>query len=145
MEKVMKKQLMTPEQVEIIKKKVELVAETYSTTEIKVLIGLNEVYELTYLPMALLLKKDQYFVEEVCIMLSTHENEIVRGNAILTFGHIARLYNRMLNADIFDIVCGALRDKSRYVRGQASCAADDLGDFVGWEFEKAGDGEGTGS
>src|SRR4029079_12567112 len=32
---------------------------------------------------------------DACVQLSSHPNEIVRGNAILGFGHLARLFGRL--------------------------------------------------
>jgi hypothetical protein len=52
-------------------------------------------------------------------------DEVARGNAILGFGHLARLFGR-LGDESPGIVKRGLVDTSTYVRGQAYAAAGDL-------------------
>jgi hypothetical protein len=68
-----------------------------------------------------------------CVQLSSHADEVVRGNAILGFGHLARLFGR-LGDEAPGIVKRGLVDSSGYVRGQAHAAAGDLQHFLGVEF-----------
>jgi len=124
-------------QMKEIKEKIEIIAETFSIGDIEKVIAKNDVYELSYLSMALLRYREQNFVERVCLCLSSHENETVRGNAILTFGHIAGLYKKLIDLNIIGVVGKALCDESEYVRGQANCAADDLEDFLGCQFGRS--------
>jgi 3-methyladenine DNA glycosylase AlkC len=63
------------------------------------------------------------------IKFSNHENENVRGNAVLGFAHIARNHNKLSEA-AFKIVEKALRDKSSYVRGHADSAVSDIKVFI---------------
>lgn len=55
---------------------------------------------------------------EACVQLGSHPDEVVRGNAILGFGHLARLFGR-LGDEAPAIVKQGLIDASAYVRGQA--------------------------
>lgn len=79
-------------------------------------------------------------VYKACVQLSKHPDEIVRGNAILGLGHLARLFGR-LEAEAPRIVRDGLLDASDYVRGQAHAAAGDLQHFLGVEVRG---GESTG-
>lgn len=71
------------------------------------------------------------FSQTVCLRLAAHPNPIVRGNAILGFGHLARLF-RYLKPNVKAFIESALNDESNYVRGQADAAADDVEWFLGW-------------
>lgn len=70
---------------------------------------------------------------DACLKLSSHPDEVVRGNAILGFGHLARLFGR-LGDEAPSIVKRGLVDDSNYVRGQAYAAAGDLQLFLGIEL-----------
>ncbi|HEY1083642.1 MAG TPA: hypothetical protein VGE29_15380 [Prosthecobacter sp.] len=73
-------------------------------------------------------------IEALCSTLSRHPHEEVRGNAILGFGHIARRFEDLAKPFKEAIEAG-LADESRYVRGQAWAAAEDLNHFLGWDVE----------
>jgi hypothetical protein len=81
---------------------------------------------------AALEEEDREFIEEAFAKLSVHGDEIVRGNATLAVGHIARIFGEVSTAGV-EIVRRGLHDESSYVRGQANAAAGDLRHFVGIE------------
>ena len=87
---------------------------------------------------AALHEKDFGFVQRVCIELSSHSDEIVRGNAVLGLGHLARLFEQ-LGDEAVGIVRDRLQDPSDYVRGQAHAAAGDLSHFLGVEVRRQDD------
>lgn len=72
-----------------------------------------------------------------CVRLSSHSDEIVRGNAILGFGHLVRSFGR-LGDEAPSIVRQGLTDASSYVRGQAYAAAGDLHHFLAVEVRERG-------
>jgi hypothetical protein len=78
---------------------------------------------------AALYEDDFDTVYSACVQLSSHPDEVVRGNAILGFGHLARLFGRLGN-EAPGLVKRALADTSSYVRGQAHAAAGDLQHFL---------------
>jgi hypothetical protein len=93
----------------------------------------NDVETLGAMIVAAALYEDDFDVAYgACVQLSTHADEVVRGNAILGFGHLARLFGR-IGDEAPRIVKGALDDPSAYVRGQAHAAASDLAHFLGIE------------
>lgn len=84
---------------------------------------------------AALYEEDFDTAYDACVQLSSHPDEVVRGNAILGFGHLARLFGR-LGDEAPEIVKGGLADVSNYVRGQAYAAAGDLQHFLGIEIRE---------
>lgn len=82
---------------------------------------------------AALYEEDFDVVYPACVRLSSHSDEVVRGNAVLGFGHLARLFGR-LGDEAPEIVKRSLEDPSAYVRGQAYAAASDLEHFLGLQL-----------
>ena len=82
---------------------------------------------------------DRELAESCCVRLARHRNAMVRGNAMLGFGHLARRFGRLDAQRIKRLVDTALHDGSGYVREQARSAAEDLRTFLAWEFELADD------
>lgn len=62
---------------------------------------------------------------ELVRRLLTHQDEFVRGNAVLGVGHIARRFGSV-PPDVLPKVRAAAIDPSEHVRGHAASAADDL-------------------
>lgn len=77
-----------------------------------------------------LYEEDFEFARMACVRLSEHEDESIRGNAVLGFGHLARLFAELGDQEIA-IVKRSLNDPSDYVRQKAHSAADDLKQFLG--------------
>jgi len=84
---------------------------------------------------AALYEEDFDVVYPACVRLSSHGDEIVRGNAVLGFGHLARLFGR-LGDEGPEIVRRSLEDSSSYVRGQGHAAASDLEHFLGLQIRQ---------
>jgi hypothetical protein len=93
--------------------------------------------ELLFIVLSAALYADDVdWAQCVCNRLAKHDNFNVRGNAILGFGHIARVHN-MLDINIAKPAIEAgLKDVSEYVRGQADCAANDVEFFLGWSIKR---------
>ncbi|KCZ96654.1 hypothetical protein HPO_18852 [Hyphomonas polymorpha PS728] len=75
-------------------------------------------------------------VESVCIALSTHPDVFVRGNAMIGFGHLARVTRKLNKARVKPILEAALHDMEPSVRGKADDAMDDIENYLGWKFER---------
>ena len=107
-----------------------------SKTEIEAAILRDNPDELLYAVLsAALYSEDSAWAEDVCVRLATHEHYNVRGNAILGFGHIARIHEKLDEAKIKPLVEAALEDESEYVRGQAENAKDDIKFCLRWRFK----------
>jgi hypothetical protein len=72
-----------------------------------------------------------------CARLAEHPDLGVRGNAMLGFGHIARLHQR-LDERALPLIEAGLQDPAAWVRGQADSAAGELQAILGWEIERLG-------
>ena len=77
-----------------------------------------------------MLSDDPAFSQQLCLRLSKHQNEFVRGNAILGLGHLARRFKLLADDGLTTIEKGLL-DSSKYVRDQAWASADDITHFLG--------------
>ena len=80
------------------------------------------------------------WAQGVCGTLSVHGHFNVRGNAILGFGHLARIHGRLDRVVVQPIIEAGLVDPNEYVRGQADAAADDVEHFLGWSIARVGVG-----
>ncbi|PQA88250.1 hypothetical protein [Hyphococcus luteus] len=76
-------------------------------------------------------------VESVCIALSTHPDVFVRGNAMIGFGHLARVTGKLNKVKVEPILEAALHDKETSVCGKADDAMDDIENCLGWKFNRA--------
>lgn len=72
------------------------------------------------------------YAQALCLKLSWHSDPSVRGNAVLGFGHIARVHRRLDREVVEPILHVALQDSDPYVRGHAASAIDDVRHFLGW-------------
>ena len=79
---------------------------------------------------------DWHYAQHLCIRLSAHPHYNVRANAVLGFGHIARVHGRLDQAVVQPIIAAALRDEDHYIRGQAHCAKSDTEFFLKWSYEE---------
>jgi len=95
--------------------------------------------KLLHLPIALSMdpSEDAHpgHAELICRELARHANANVRGNAILGFGHLARMAGIIWKpAEVRVLVQSGLADPDKYVRGQAEAAAGDLRHFLKWKI-----------
>ncbi|MGO4505347.1 hypothetical protein [Dyella sp. 2YAF14] len=72
---------------------------------------------------------------EVSLAAAQVSDPLVRGNALLSFGHLARRFGQLPRDPVYDLVAQGLIDADGHVRGQSDAAADDLDQFLGWYFE----------
>ena len=111
--------------------------EPSSREEIESAISRDDPGELLYAVLsAALYSDDAGWAEDVCVRLSHHEHFNVRGNAILGFGHIARIHGKLTQRKVMPLIESALKDESDYVRGQANSAAADVEWFLKWRITK---------
>ncbi len=80
--------------------------------------------------------EDGAWAEDVCARLASHASPTVRGNAVLGFGHVARVHGALGRERAMPILEAALADADEYVRGQAHAAVDDVEHFLGWRTSR---------
>lgn len=113
----------------------------YSDSEVRDAIRRNDADELRTVIIALALHHlDGKYVENLCYEFGVSPNEVLRGNAILALGHLARRFGE-LETRAARLVEGGLSDPSEYVRGQAWAAADDVTHFLGWSIAGFNEGD----
>jgi len=77
---------------------------------------------------------DWRWAQGVCLQLTRHSEPVIRGNAILGLGHLARIH-RCLDRELVEpAIRSALIDSDEHVRSQADSAADDIATFLGWQL-----------
>lgn len=108
-----------------------------SRAEVEDAVRRDEPQELSYAVLsAALYSNDQAWAQGVCLRLALHPHANVRGNAILGFGHIARLHQSLDRVLVQSVIEKALHDPDTYVRGHAVDAADDIEHFLHWQIRR---------
>ena len=111
--------------------------EQQSKTQIEAAILRDDSEELVYAVLsAALHAEDADWAEDVCARLAAHENENVRGIAVLGFGHIARIHGQLTEAKVRPLIESASEDKSAFVRDNADSAKDDTKMFLHWKWKQ---------
>ncbi len=85
--------------------------------------------------------EDLLWAEAFCLRLAKHPHFNVRGNAILSFGHLARRFGTLSQPESIGVVRSGLADADGYVRGQAAAAADDIEWFAKLKVRPSGGDE----
>jgi hypothetical protein len=107
----------------------------YSQAEIEKAVQDDDADKLLLMVLSVALySEDSKYAENFCIQFSNHEHFNVRGNAILGFGHIARIDRKLNEKIVKPIIKKALKDESDFVRGQADSAMDDTKHFLKWKY-----------
>jgi len=111
--------------------------EPMSRAQVDEIIAWNDLERLRLVPVALGLHcEDLNWAIGKCIDLARHSDPIVRGNALLSFGHFARRFGSAHRKLVEPLIQEGLRDKSPYVRGHALDAADDIDHFCTWKVKR---------
>jgi hypothetical protein len=109
----------------------------YSREQIRAALERDDPADLLHAVLAAALYDPELeWAEALCLRLATHPNFTVRGNALLGFGHLARLHGRLDRAKVQPVIQAGLHDSDDYVRGHANDAADDAEHFLGWRFSR---------
>lgn len=75
---------------------------------------------------------NRIWAERLCIRMAAHPSAYVRGNAILGFGHLARIFRYLNQSSVKGIIESGLSDPDSQVRSKAGDAADDIEWYLGW-------------
>jgi HEAT repeat protein len=92
----------------------------------------NDPEELQIASLTLALSDlDINFTQAVCIRLCSSGNSKVRGNALVSLGHLARRFREQA---VKPIIEAALQDADVFVRMSAKSAADEIYQFLHWQI-----------
>ena len=71
----------------------------------------GDLSELRLVPIIVTMSSpSRIWSERICVRLSTHPDEFVRGNAMTGFGHLARLYRYLNRSVVQPIILQGLSD-----------------------------------
>ncbi len=105
----------------------------FTSDDITAAIERNVPSELKLVPIIVaIVSDDPSAAADVCITLCSHHDTLVRGNAILSLGHLARRFRSLDEALVKPLLERALQDPDEYVRTSAKSAADEIHQFQHW-------------
>jgi hypothetical protein len=91
--------------------------------------------ELEFVSLTLALSDlDFNFTQSICLRLGSSKNSGVRGNALISLGHLARRFRHLEEQSVKPIIEAGLRDANEYVRMSAKSAADEIYQFLHWQI-----------
>ncbi len=109
--------------------------ERFTTGDIDAAIERNEPSELQLLSITVALAcPDQTIAQDVCLKLSRHAHNKVRGNAVISLGHLARRFRQLDERIVKPVIESSLNERDEYVRTRAKSAADEIHQFLGWDI-----------
>jgi len=107
----------------------------FTTGDLSAAMERNDPIELQMVSVTVALScEDRLIAQEICLRLSGHSHEKVRGNAIMSLGHLARRFRNLDEQTVKPIIESALQDADEYVRVHAKSAADEIHQFLGWSI-----------
>ncbi len=109
--------------------------ENFNIEDVDAAIRRNDVAELQLVPVTVAISfSDRSYAEEVCLRLSVHTDTRVRGNAVMSLGHLARRFRKLDEKTVKPVIESALKDPDEYVRVHAKSAADEIHQFLCWNI-----------
>jgi hypothetical protein len=109
--------------------------EHFTDGDVDAAIKRNDPEELQFVPVTVALScPDQPFAQDICLKLSRHAYSKVRGNAVMSLGHLARRFRNLDERTVKPVIESALTDEDEYVRTLAKSAADEIHQFLGWSI-----------
>jgi hypothetical protein len=95
--------------------------------EVEQIMMRNDPEELRFVPISVsMFSNDLDSAQTTCSLLANHADANVRGNAVLSFGHLARRFGQLDLRVVEPIYRSALNDADDYVRSQAQDMLDDI-------------------
>jgi hypothetical protein len=108
----------------------------FTRDDVEAAIARNDPDELQFVPITVALSSPELaLAQEVCLKLCTHDHLKVRGNAIMSLGHLARRFRSLDEDKVRPLLESALNDKDEYVKMLAKSAADEIHQFLHWQIK----------
>ena len=109
--------------------------EGWTQADVQAVLDRGDPHELLYVPIVISLDPpDCDWAERICTRLAAYPDATVRGNALVAFGHLARTCGRLNEAVVRPLIEAGLSDTDPTIWAHASDAADEIEQFLGWEF-----------
>ncbi len=109
--------------------------ERFTARDIDAAIERNDPHELQLVAVTVALAcPDRAAAQDVCLKLSRHTHNKVRGNAIMSLGHLGRRFRALDEPAVKPLIESALHDADEYVRTRAKSATDEIHQFPGWNI-----------
>lgn len=105
----------------------------WTTAEVEAVIANNNPADLLHVPILVSMNPpDAAWAQAICVRLAVHPDPVVRGNAMLGFGHLARITGELDRSVVRPLLKAGLADTDAYVRGQADAGWSDVRFFLKW-------------
>ncbi len=115
----------------------------FNENDIEAAFRRNDPDELRLVSITVALSaSDLSTAEPVCTRLCSHSDKRVRGNALVSLGHLARRFRSLDQASVKPLIEGGLRDSDADVRAKAKSAADEIHQFLHWTIAGHAYGQG---
>ncbi len=106
---------------------------SYTEADVRAAIDRNDRTELPLVPVTVaMLSPDLVPAMEVCIELASNMDVSVRGNALISLGHLARRFRSLDELRVKPLLEAGLADPDVSVRALAKSAADEIHQFLHW-------------
>ncbi len=107
-------------------------ADGWDEAKVEAVLARGLAEELLHVPIVVSLDPpDCAWSFAICLRLAAHDDDRVRANALLSFGHLARTCGALDQA-ARPLIEAALSDANEDVRFRANDAAHDINHFLGW-------------
>jgi hypothetical protein len=96
----------------------------------------NDVLALRLLPKQLGLDHDDWqFIQDICVQLSEHPDETVRGNAFYGLAYTAMTLGKLDKSVVKPVILRGMTDNNEYVRRNAETAQNDINLYLDWDIQ----------
>jgi len=110
--------------------------DTITENDIQAVFQRNDSAELVLVSVSIaLISPDLDIAQDACIRLCSHSSPLVKGNALVSLGHLARRFRQLDELRVKPIIEEALEDTNEYICSSAQSAADEIHQFLGWTFK----------
>jgi hypothetical protein len=108
----------------------------FTKRDVEEALGRNADDEMSLMPLTIALAAtDPAYAQQVCLKLAADPRPLVRGNALVSLGHLARRFRSLDELPVTPVIEAGLVDTDEYVRLSAKSAADEIHQFLGWIFQ----------
>jgi len=102
-------------------------SDNWTKEDVEEVLNRGDPEELLYVPVVItMFCADCEWAAHICAKLASHADALVRGNALLGFGYLAKWCTHVFPQDSIGLVLNGLTDSEDWVRKQASIAVEEI-------------------